>query len=147
MDTLTIGQVAERIGFSTSTLRYYEDIGLVAPASRSVSGYRLYDRRSLERLAFVGHAKQLGCTLEEITDLLDIWDRDECAPVQRRFHELVTAKLAETETTIAALRCVCLVEGASPVGPVRSAGSPSLQRPESSAALRSTSERPGRGSS
>lgn len=103
MDTLTIGQVADRTGFATTTLRYYEDIGLLMPASRTAAGYRLYDEHSVERLAFIAHAKQLGCTLEEITDLVAIWDGDECAPVQRRFHDLVTAKLVETEQRIAAL--------------------------------------------
>lgn len=140
MDSLTIGQVAGRTGFAATTLRYYEDIGLVTPASRSAAGYRLYDERALERLAFIAHAKQLGCTLEEITDLVAIWDGDECAPVQRRFHELVTEKLAETEQRIAALeafsdqlrvaatrlaeppedgpcdeRCACLAEQLAPV--------------------------------
>lgn len=76
----------------------------MTPAARTAAGYRLYDERALERLAFIAHAKQLGCTLEEITDLVVIWDGDECAPVQRRFHELVTAKLAETEQRIAALK-------------------------------------------
>lgn len=76
----------------------------MTPEARTAAGYRLYDERALERLAFIAHAKQLGCTLEEITDLVVIWDGDECAPVQRRFHELVTAKLAETEQRIAALK-------------------------------------------
>ncbi|QYG92488.1 MerR family transcriptional regulator [Iamia sp. SCSIO 61187] len=97
MSTLTIGQVAERTGFSTSSLRYYEGIGLVPPAARTAAGYRLYDEATVDRLAFIARAKQLGCTLEEITDLVSVWDGDRCGPVQRRFHELVTAKIAETE--------------------------------------------------
>ena len=93
MSTFTIGQVAERTGFSTSALRYYEELGLVAPATRTAAGYRLYDDETLSRLAFVARAKQLGCSLEEITDLLDVWDGEQCGPVQRRFHALVTEKL------------------------------------------------------
>ena len=85
MSTLTIGQVADRTGFSTSSLRYYEGIGLVVPAGRSDAGYRMYDASVLTRLSFVARAKQLGCTLEEITDLLAVWDQDSCGPVQRRF--------------------------------------------------------------
>jgi DNA-binding transcriptional MerR regulator len=54
--TYTIGEVAERTGFSASALRYYEDIGLVTPAARSDAGYRLYDDRVLSRLAFVARA-------------------------------------------------------------------------------------------
>jgi DNA-binding transcriptional MerR regulator len=103
MDAFTIGRVAERTGFPTSTLRYYEDLGLIAPAARTDAGYRLYDDDAVERLAFIARAKHLGCTLEEITDLLALWDRAECGPVQRRFHELVTDKLRATQTQIAEL--------------------------------------------
>ena len=84
MSTLTIGQVAERTGFSASSLRYYEGIGLVVPAARTDAGYRLYDEAAVGRLAFIARAKQLGCTLEEITDLVSIWDGERCGPVQRR---------------------------------------------------------------
>lgn len=103
MSTYTIGEVAERTGFSTSALRYYEGIGLVEPATRTAAGYRVYDDGTLSRLAFISRAKQLGCTLEEITDLVGVWDGERCGPVQRRFHALVTAKLAETRRRIAEL--------------------------------------------
>ena len=89
----TIGEVAERSGFSSSALRYYESIGLVAPSARSEAGYRLYDGAALERLRFVARAKHLGCSLEEITDLIGVWDGGECHPVQRRLHQLVTEKI------------------------------------------------------
>lgn len=100
MSTYTIGETAERSGFSPSALRYYEGIGLVPPAARTSAGYRLYDNDSLARLTFIARAKQLGCTLEEIIDLVGIWDGEQCGPVQRRFHELVTTKLAETQHQI-----------------------------------------------
>lgn len=103
MSTYTIGEVADRTGFSASALRYYEDIGLVEPAARTDAGYRLYDDMAFTRLAFIGRAKQLGCTLEEITDLVGIWDGERCGPVQRQFHELVTTKLAEADHQIAEL--------------------------------------------
>lgn len=100
MSTYTIGQVADRSGFSASALRYYEGVGLVAPATRSAAGYRLYDDHTLDRLAFVARAKQLGCSLPEITDLVAIWDGDGCEPVQRRFHDLVTAKTVAAKRQI-----------------------------------------------
>jgi len=99
----TIGETAERSGFSTSALRYYEGIGLVAPSKRSGAGYRLYDDDALSRLSFIARAKQLGCSLDEITDLIGIWDGERCGPVQKRFHDLVTAKLADAERRIAEL--------------------------------------------
>jgi DNA-binding transcriptional MerR regulator len=100
MSTFTIGEIAERSGFSTSALRYYEGIGLVPPATRTAAGYRLYDDDTLTRLTFIARAKHLGCSLEEISDLVGIWDGERCGPVQRRFHALVTTKLAETQRQI-----------------------------------------------
>jgi len=101
--TFTIGEVAERSGFSASALRYYEGIGLVLPATRTGAGYRVYDDDTLARLAFIAQAKQLGCSLEEITDLVGIWDGERCGPVQRRFHDLVTDKIGDAQRQIAEL--------------------------------------------
>lgn len=103
MSTYTIGEAAERSGFSASALRYYEAIGLVPPSTRTEAGYRLYDDDSLVRLGFIARAKHLGCSLDEITDLVDIWDGERCGPVQRRFHDLVTTKLADAQRQIAEL--------------------------------------------
>lgn len=95
--TYQIAEVARRSGFPASTLRYYEDVGLVAPADRTAAGYRLYDDQSLEKLAFIARAKQLGCTLDEITDLVTAWEGERCEPVQSRLRSLVEAKLAESQ--------------------------------------------------
>ena len=103
MSALTIGQVAERTGFSTSALRYYEGLGLVTPTTRTEASYRVYDDDAVTRLGFIARAKQLGCSLDEIRDLLGMWDRDRCAPVQRRFHELVTEKIHATQQQIVEL--------------------------------------------
>jgi MerR family transcriptional regulator, copper efflux regulator len=96
----TIGEVADRSGFTASALRYYEGIGLLAPAARTDAGYRIYDDQTLARLAFIARAKRLGCSLEEITDLASIWDGERCGPVQRRFHALVTGKLRDAQSQI-----------------------------------------------
>lgn len=98
--TYTIGETARRSGFSASALRFYEGIGLLHPTTRTRSGYRLYDDEALSRLAFVARAKQLGCSLEEISDLVDIWDGQRCGPVQRRFHDLVTDKIRAAESQV-----------------------------------------------
>jgi DNA-binding transcriptional MerR regulator len=100
VSTYTIGQTAERSGFSASSLRYYEGLGLIAPAERTASGYRLYDDRALSRLGFIARAKQLGCSLDEIADLVGVWDGERCGPVQKRLHDLVTEKLVESERQI-----------------------------------------------
>lgn len=101
-DRQTISAVAARTGFTASALRFYESAGLITPA-RSEAGYRIYDDRSVERLRFISRAKQLGLSLDEITELVVLWDGDRCAPVAGRLRELVASKLDETRERIAAL--------------------------------------------
>ena len=67
---LTIGQLARRLGLNVRTLRYYETIGLLAPARRSASGYRLYSAADERLLRFVLAAKRVGFTLEEIRQIV-----------------------------------------------------------------------------
>lgn len=98
-----IKDVAERSGFSATTLRYYEEIGVLPAAGRTEAGYRVYDDRSLDRLAFIARAKQLGCRLEEITELVAVYDGGECGPVQDRLRALATARLDDTRTRVAEL--------------------------------------------
>ncbi|MGH9187622.1 MAG: MerR family transcriptional regulator [Acidimicrobiales bacterium] len=101
--TYKIAEVARRSGFNRTTLRYYEDLGLVPPAGRTAAGYRLYDDASLARLAFISRAKQLGCSLEEITGLVTAWEGERCEPVKARLQALVTAKLTDAQDRIAEL--------------------------------------------
>jgi len=95
-----IKDVADRSGFSAATLRYYEEIGLLPEASRTPAGYRLYDDQTLERLAFISRAKQLGCTLDEIADLTGARDGGRCGPVQDRRRTLVADKLVTAQQQI-----------------------------------------------
>jgi DNA-binding transcriptional MerR regulator len=101
--TYRIAQVARRAGVSADTLRYYERIGVLPAPERTTSGYRVYDERTVERLAFISRAKQLGCTLDEVADLSLAWDGGECGPVQDRLARLVAEKLAAADAEIAAL--------------------------------------------
>jgi DNA-binding transcriptional MerR regulator len=103
-----ISEIAERSGFSPATLRYYEGIGVLVPAGRSTNGYRFYDDRSLEWLAFIARAKRLGLSLDDLRDLASLWDRDECAPVQQHLTGLVAAKFAETQQQIVELTAFAL---------------------------------------
>jgi len=98
-----IADVARRSGFTPAALRYYEEIGLLPAPARSSGGYRIYDDRTLDRLAFIARAKQLGCSLEEIADLSIAWDGGECGPIQDRLRTVVQAKLAEARTRLVEL--------------------------------------------
>lgn len=98
-----IKDIATRSGFTAATLRYYEEIGLLPEATRTAGGYRLYDDRTLERLAFIARAKQLGCSLDEIADLALAWDGGQCGPVQDRLRAVVADKLDGAQRQIVEL--------------------------------------------
>ena len=89
---LRISELARRGGVPTSTVRYYERIGLVPSPERSASGYRIYDAGAEARLVFITRAKRLGLSLEEITDLVGIWDGTNCGPTQEHLAGLLDAK-------------------------------------------------------
>src|SRR5262245_24263937 len=96
---LRISQLAERSGYRPSALRYYEQVGLLA-AERTPTGYRLYDESAVSRLQFIDRAKQLGLPLEEIRDLVAVWDGGLCAHVQDRLDAHIAAKAHEVQTRI-----------------------------------------------
>jgi DNA-binding transcriptional MerR regulator len=100
--TYRISQLADRSGIPATTLRYYESEGLL-PAARTRSGYRVYDDEAVERLAFISSAKMLGLPLEEIRELLGVWELGECAAVRSRLLPLVTARIADAEARVAEL--------------------------------------------
>jgi MerR family transcriptional regulator, copper efflux regulator len=100
---LKIKEVADASGFTAATLRYYEQIGLLPEASRTPAGYRMYDQRTLDRLAFIARAKQLGCSLEEITGITTAWDGGQCGPIQDQLRQLVAGKIEAAQRQIAEL--------------------------------------------
>ena len=101
--TYKIKDVVDRSGFTAATLRYYEEIGLLPQPARTPAGYRLYDERTVERLAFIARAKQLGCRLEEIADLTLAWDGGQCGVVQDRLRTVVADKLGSAQAQIVEL--------------------------------------------
>lgn len=74
---MKIGELAKRSGVAIDTVRYYERERLLPPAQRLTSGYRTYGADDVKRLQFVRRAKNLGFTLPEIRDLLDLSGRRE----------------------------------------------------------------------
>lgn len=72
-DTLTIGQLAKTVGLRTSALRYYEEQGLLHPAGRTESDYRLYAPEAEQTLRFIQRAQRLGFSLADIRALLEGW--------------------------------------------------------------------------
>ncbi|MFI1452549.1 MerR family transcriptional regulator [Streptomyces roseus] len=100
MTSHRISQPAERSGVPATTLRYYEDAGLV-PADRTSSGYRVYGEDAVERLAFVSSAKLLGLSLAEIRELLGVREEGVRSSVRARMLPLISGRIAETDGRIA----------------------------------------------
>lgn len=99
---LRTGELAAAARVSRETLRYYERIGILPEPERSASGYRRYPREAVGRLQFVSRAQELGFTLAEIDELLELRvdDVEACGEVRER----TTAKLASVEAKVADLR-------------------------------------------
>ena len=70
---MNISQAAQKTGLTSKTIRYYESIGLIQPASRQANGYRNYSELHLRELRFVAHARDMGFTLEECRELLGLY--------------------------------------------------------------------------
>jgi len=96
MKYLTIGQLAKQAGVHIDTIRYYEKIGLLSPAKRKESGYRQYLDDAVLRIRFIRHAKDLGFSLDEISELLSLKiDRTaKCGDIKKRAQQ----KISEIES-------------------------------------------------
>ncbi|MFN8629258.1 MAG: heavy metal-responsive transcriptional regulator [Chloroflexota bacterium] len=99
---MRIGELSRHSGVPSTTLRYYEQAGLLAPPRRTASGYRAYDEKTLNRLSFIRAAQSVGLTLAEIRDVIAIRDggRTPCRHVQ----EIVDRRRTEVRARIAELR-------------------------------------------
>lgn len=120
---LTIGQLARQCGVSRTTILYYEQAGLIAPASRSDAGYRRYGQAELERLRQVCDYRATGLSLEAIGRLLSNGDKN----------ALIAQRLDQINRDMALLReqqavLVRLLGGEGGAGPMDKAGWTALLR-------------------
>lgn len=102
MGDMSIGDAARASGVKVTTIRFYEDRGLLPSPPRSPSGRRMYDARLVARLTFIKHGRALGFDLDDIETLLGLADHpdQDCGAadsIARRQLASVTARIAQLQ--------------------------------------------------
>lgn len=111
----TIHEIAALVGVAPSTLRYYDEIGLLKPQSRSSAGYRLYGEHELQRLREIVTWRRLGFGLAEIANLVDAPDEERIAALDDQL-SLASAHLSRLHAISADLgRAIAAVRQGQPV--------------------------------
>lgn len=98
----SIGDLAKATGVKVPTIRFYEQIKLLPQPDRAENQRRIYDGRTLDRLAFIKHARQLGFAVEAVRTLLDLADHperacDDANALAQEHLAAVEAKIAQLE--------------------------------------------------
>ena len=102
---MNIGQASKQSGVSQRMIRHYEGIGLIAKAARRDSGYRDYDDKDVHTLRFVRRARDLGFPIEEIGQLLALWqDRSRASADVKALATARAEELKRKEREIHAMR-------------------------------------------
>jgi len=98
----SIGEVAQQLGVSAHTLRYYEKIGLLAPVAKTTGGRREYSSNDIARVQFIKRAQRMHFSLEDIGMLIEL---DKAMAVEKpQAQRLVQEKLAEIEESLKDLK-------------------------------------------
>ncbi|MCL5778450.1 Cu(I)-responsive transcriptional regulator [Limibaculum sp. FT325] len=116
---MRIGDAARASGLPVKTVRYYADIGLVAPSGRGGNGYRDYSASDVRRLGFVRRARAFGFSIDECRELLGLYaDRGRASADVKRIAEVriveldrQMAELAELKSDLAHLAEACAGDG------------------------------------
>jgi DNA-binding transcriptional MerR regulator len=109
--TFTIGQLSERTALPVRTIRYWSDIGLVPPTSRSPGGYRLYDSEAVARLDLVRTLRELGLDLRTVREVLDRRTGTEIGDVAREHVRALDAEIRALKLRRAVLSSVAKRHG------------------------------------
>jgi len=99
---LKVGELAKLTGLTAKTIRYYELLKLIPEPRRTETGYRLYSETDVQRLEFIKKAKQIGLSLEDIRDILTLYDTNQ--PPCVHVLALIDQKLAYLDALLGALQ-------------------------------------------
>lgn len=100
--SLSIGFVARQAGCSVPTIRYYEEIGLLAAAARSEAGQRHYDDDAVRRLTFIRRCRDFGFSIEQVRELVGLVDEPNRPCIDVR--DIAAAHLSEVRKKVADLQ-------------------------------------------
>jgi len=105
-DHMQISDLAEQLGITTRTIRLYEKKRLVEPPKRTEGRVRYYEKADITRFKFVLKLKTLGLTLEEMTELADLYDKEQKTPdkIMPRLLELLDSHLISIKQKISTLQ-------------------------------------------
>lgn len=99
-----IGNVADSLGVTTRTIRYYEEIGLMEPPKRLEGGMRVYKKEDILRLKFILKLKELGISLKEMQELADTYKTHQTTTViMPKLLEILDSHISKIDKKIANL--------------------------------------------
>jgi DNA-binding transcriptional MerR regulator len=111
MNRFFIGDRAKRFGLNPRTIRYYETVEILPKPKRTETGYRIYDNETIERLEFILKAKALGLKLDEIKEIIGLYEKGEIpcectrAIIRKKIEEIdeKISDLADLKTRLSSL--------------------------------------------